>query len=103
MRRRKQVLALVLSLATVSGLLSGCGGTSDLTEEMYKSKVDTSKTVTKDSKWINSDFVGAVTEDTDVSLNDDFYTSANKDWFLSVQDRVKKEGSVGILLIIPVR
>ena len=95
MRRRKQVLALVLSLATVSGLLSGCGGNSDLTEEMYKSKVDTSKTVTKDSKWINSDFVGAVTEDTDVSLNDDFYTSANKDWFLSVQDRVKKEGSVG--------
>lgn len=98
MRKKKQFLALILSLVSLSSLLTGCGGASDLTEEMYKSKVDTSKTVTKDSKWINSDFVGAVTEDTEASLNDDFYTSANKDWFLSVEDRVKKEGSVGELI-----
>ncbi len=98
MKKSKQFLALVLSLATVSSLLTGCAGGSDLTEEMYRNKVDVSKTVTKKSKWINSDFVGAVTEDTDVSLKDDFYTAANKDWFLNVQDRVAKESSVGELM-----
>ncbi len=98
MKKSKQFLALVLSLATVSSLLTGCAGGSDFTEEMYRNKVDVSKTVTKKSKWINSDFVGAVTEDTDVSLKDDFYTAANKDWFLNVQDRVAKESSVGELM-----
>ncbi len=98
MRKRKQFLALILSVVTVSALLGGCSGASDIKEEMYKSKVDTSKTVTKESKWINSDFVGAVTEDTNVSLKDDFYTATNKEWFLGAQERAKKEGSVGDLI-----
>ncbi len=96
MKKRKQFLAMILSFAVISAVLSGCGG-SDLTEELYRSKVDTSKTVTEDSRWINSDFVGAVTEDTNVSLKDDFYTAVNKEWFLEVEDRLEKEKSVGEL------
>ncbi len=93
MKKRKQFLAMILSLAITSTLLSGCG-LSDVKEELYRNKVDISKTVTEESKWINSDFVGAVTEDTNVSLQDDFYTAANKEWFLAVKNRAEKEGSV---------
>ncbi len=88
---------MILSFAIVSASLSGCGA-SDLKEEMYRNKIDISKTVTEESKWINSDIVGAVTGDTNVSLKDDFYTAANKEWFLAVKDRVTKEGSVSEMM-----
>ena len=38
-----------------------------------------------DGRWLNSNLVGNVTEDTPAELKDDFYLHVNKDWFLETQ------------------
>ena len=48
--------------------------------------VQAGQTVSKDSKWINSDIIGAVDETTTVSLKDDFHTAVNLDWLLTTED-----------------
>lgn len=96
MRIGKQGISIVLSVAMIGTLLTGCTKAEELIEKTADS-MDTKATISKDSKWVNSDLVGVVTEDTSVSEKDDFATAANKDWILSVADRVEKEKSVSVV------
>ena len=50
--------------------------------------MEINQTISKDSKWLNSDLAGVVTADTSVSEKDYFSAAANKDWILSVADLV---------------
>ena len=45
------------------------------------------QTISSDSKWINSDIIGAVDENTQVSLKDDFHTAVNLEWFLNDEEK----------------
>ena len=48
--------------------------------------VKAGETISSTSKWINSDIEGAVNENTQVSIKDDFHTAANLEWLLD-EDR----------------
>ena len=71
----KRIRLAAICLAVVM-LLTGCGSMLEAASSM------------KDvgavgAQWINSDIVGAIDENTVVSVKDDFYTAVNKDWILS--------------------
>ena len=96
MRTKKRGICAALSLAMLTTLLAGCSQVGDVIEKTA-SYMGTDQTITEDSKWVNSDLVGVVTEHTSVSEKDDFATAVNKDWILSVADEVEKKGSVSVL------
>lgn len=75
--RTKPLQSLLALLLTLVMLL---GSTPAL------AAVTAGQTVSKDSKWINSDIIGAVDENTQVSLKDDFHTAVNLEWMLSTED-----------------
>lgn len=93
MKIRKRSISIVLSVAIIGTIFTGCEQADGLLEKTA-SYVVSDETISKDSKWINSDVEGIVTEDTSVSEKDDFATASNKEWILSVADRVKKEQNV---------
>lgn len=96
MKTGKRMICTILSATMIGTLLTGCSQVNNLMEKTAE-YMDTDKTISKDSKWVNSDLVGVVTEDTSVSEKDDFATANNKDWILSVADQVEKKGSVSTL------
>ena len=97
MKKGKRILSMVLSV-TMAGMLSmGCEKGNEMLEQTAKKYMNINATISKNSKWVNSDLAGVVTKDTTVSEKDDFATAVNKDWILSVEDQVKKEGNVSTL------
>lgn len=97
MIKGKRCISVILSAAMIGTFFSGCGLADKMTEKMSSvltDAVDVTETISKKSKWINSDIVGAVTEDTNVSEKDDFSTAINKEWILSMKDKAEEEGSV---------
>lgn len=80
MKKRLLTLALVPTV-----LIGGCTmpDASAFSGSADEAQVKLEQTITPDSKWINSSIPGAIDENTDVRLQDDFYTAVNKDWILS--------------------
>lgn len=97
MRTGKHSICVILSAAMVCTLFTGCSQVDNIMEKTASKYINASETISKSSKWINSDLAGAVTEDTSVSEKDDFATANNKDWILSVVDQVKEKGSISVL------
>ena len=98
MKKGKRIICGALIVAMVGTLSTGCAKGSELLEQTAEKYMNMNATVSKNSKWVNSDLVGVVTKDTTVSEKDDFATAVNKDWILSVEDQAKKEGQVTTLM-----
>ena len=62
-------------LALLMVLLMACASASAAT-------VKAGETISSTSRWINSDIEGAVDENTQVSIKDDFHTAVNLEWLL---------------------
>lgn len=74
--RQRKTAALLLAAC----LLAGCGQAEEVS-----TSVVAGETISADSKWINSEIDGAVNEETQVSLKDDFYTAVNLEWLLETE------------------
>ena len=72
----QRVLALLMVLLMMWGSTSALAATK------------AGQTISSDSKWINSDIIGAVDENTQVSLKDDFHTAVNLEWFLNDEEKL---------------
>ena len=69
-------------------LLSGCGDALSLmmgNAKESEQQVRKEQTIGENSKWINSSIPGAIDENTEVSLKDDYYTAVNKDKLLTIK------------------
>ena len=62
--------------------MSGCGQAE---QGETGQPVTAGQTISSDSKWINSDIDGAIDEDTQTDIKDDFYTAVNRDWILKTK------------------
>ena len=83
--RKRPVLRGIAAMMSLVLLLSGCGvSASDFEDGLEKllPAMEAEKTISEDSKWINSDVDGAITADTPTNLKDDFHTAVNKEWIL---------------------
>ncbi len=81
MRKKKPILLRIAALAMAVTMLAGC---KDMLLDTLDAPPDLlNKTISSDSKWINSNIDGSIDEGTTVSLKDDFYTAVNKDKFLA--------------------
>lgn len=97
MRIGKRSICVALSVVMTVILFAGCSQQVEKIYEKTAKYMDTDQTISKNSKWVNSDVVGVVTKDTSVSEKDDFATAANKEWILSVADQVKEKNSVSVV------
>ena len=94
MRQRKMPGRFAALVCAAALGLSGC----DSAQEALNSFVDQDPeivpgtTISADSKWINSDIIGAIDENTAVREQDDFYTAVNRDAILSVDPSKIKDG-----------
>ncbi|MDO4732820.1 MAG: hypothetical protein Q4B50_04815, partial [Bacillota bacterium] len=91
----KKIIAMVL-IAAVLLTTTGCDGSEIMNYMMDK----LGTTVTPGARllgsgWINSDLIGAIDENTEIDLKDDFHTAVNRDWLLETE--VGEEGSVSFL------
>ena len=100
MRQRKMPGRFAALVCAAALGLSGC----DSAQEALNSFVDQDPeivpgtTISADSKWINSDIIGAIDENTAVREQDDFYTAVNRDAILSVDpSKIKDEEPTGTL------
>ena len=80
MQKRRFLSRCLAAGLAASCLLAGCGASEETV-----SRVVAGETISADSKWINSDIDGAIDENTQVSLKDDFYTAVNRDWLLETE------------------
>lgn len=83
-------------MSQTSGLLAGCSKINGVYEKAAQ-YMEINQTISKDSKWLNSDLAGVVTADTSVSEKDYFAAAANKDWILSVADQVEEKESISVI------
>lgn len=94
MRQRKMPGRFAALVCAAALGLSGC----DSAQEALNSFVDQDPeivpgtTISADSKWINSDIIGAIDENTAVREQDDFYTAVNRDAILRVDPSKIKDG-----------
>lgn len=98
MKTGKRGICVALSITMITTLLAGCSHLDEMYEKAAE-YMETDQTISKDSKWVNSDLVGVMKKDTVVSEKDDFAAAVNKDWILSVEDQVEKakSGSVSVV------
>ncbi len=96
--KRKGLTALLLSAAL---LLSGCGSMLESMEDAVRNaepSITPGTTISSDSKWINSDIIGAIDADTEVREQDDFFTAVNRDAILGTDIAAIADGdSVGTM------
>lgn len=88
---KKRIIALALTLALI---LAGCGA-SDISNDANtteEAQIGLEQTISSDSKWINSSIPGAINADTNVKLQDDFYTYVNKDTLVATN--VKEDSAL---------
>ena len=84
-RNKKRFISCVTACLLTMSLLTGCS--TDMGGALAETlkPVKAGETISPDSKWINSDIDGAVTEDVQVDLKDDFHTAVNKEWILETK------------------
>ena len=95
MNKKKPLLLRIAALALAVSMLAGCE--SQLVDALVDTPPDIlNKTISSDSKWINSNIDGSIDENTNVRLQDDFYTAINKDNFLAttLEDSDDVQGSM---------
>lgn len=98
----KRLTALLLAAALG---LSGCGSAEEMEQKLAdmvgaSKKITPGTTISADSKWINSDIVGAIDESTPLREQDDFYTAVNRENILNADtDSLKTGDSLGTLYI----
>ena len=90
MRRLLKTISVVMA---ASLFLTGCGDTADKSEK-DRDLVRLNETIDADSKWINSSIKGAIDENTETNLKDDFYTYVNKDYILSEAQNLDEEKKI---------
>lgn len=77
---------IFLTALFLSVSLCGCSGMteklSDFASE-HAPAITAGQTISDHSKWINSEIDGAITADTTTRIQDDFFTSANREWILN--------------------
>ncbi len=100
MKQGKQARRLAAFLCVAVLGLSGCDSAQEALNGFIDKEVEIvpGTTISADSKWINSDIVGAIDENTPVREQDDFFTAVNRDAILNVdQEKVKDGEPVGTL------
>ena len=95
--KRGKITILTAQLLLVT-TLCGCAETYRKSVNWMNSffpEVTPGKTISADSKWINSDVDGAVDETVVVSEKDDFHTAVNRQWLLDteVTDATQQEST----------
>lgn len=98
MKHKRKVWLSVIAGLMAAVLLTGCGAESvmNTVASQLSKTMSVNRTISSDSKWINSSIDGAIDETLQVSEKDDFYTAVNKDWILNA--KVDKDtASVGAL------
>lgn len=83
----KKYRTRILAAALLPAFLGGCAQAEDLMDKLARlvPEVVPGQTISKDSKWINSDLDGAVNEQVTVSEKDDFHTAVNREWLLNTK------------------
>lgn len=84
----KRMLSLVLAAVLCLSTLTGCEGLYqklNLGNTEKKEEVKLNEKVNADSKWINSEIEGAIDENSELSLKDDYYAAHNKEWLLDTK------------------
>ena len=87
--KMKKIICILMTVA----LLGTTGCTVNISYNADQKKADTDVEVQTgssggqilDGRWLNSDMIGNVTEDTPVGLKDDFALYINKDWALNAE------------------
>ncbi len=94
------------ALLTAAALgLGGCGSAEEMEQKLAdmvgaSKKITPGTTISADSKWINSDIIGAIDENTPLREQDDFYTAVNRENILNADtDSLKTGKSLGTLYI----
>lgn len=88
----KKGVCLLLCTMMVGSFLTGCSVDSVETDmnNFVSGKMDVNATITKDSKWVNSDVIGSVSKNKKISKKDDFAAAINKNWLLASVDKAQK-------------
>ncbi|MEG0273370.1 MAG: M13 family metallopeptidase [Hydrogenoanaerobacterium sp.] len=85
----KKLISLLLAITLSISAFTGCSGAKKEPEapSAAKSSQSTSESAPKEEapQWINSNILGSVTEETKVSLKDDFHLAMNKDWLATAK------------------
>ncbi len=87
MHKRKRVVRLAAWLTVAALALCGCSEQSltntlnDLADASIQ--ITPGETMSADSKWINTDIIGTIDENTQVRLQDDFAAAANRELILN--------------------
>jgi len=84
----KKTLSLVLAAVLCLCTLTGCEGLYqklNLGDKEKKEEVKLNEKVCADSKWINAEIQGAIDENSQLNLKDDFYAAHNKEWLLETK------------------
>lgn len=84
--KRLRILALLLAFAL---LMTGCDLEGMLDSAFHMGSIG--------GNWTNSEVVGAISEATQVSVKDDFYTAVNKDWILEKSAEIDEEENPAII------
>ncbi len=94
MRQRKMPGRIAALMCAAALGLSGCDSAQEALNGFMDQdpEIVPGTTISADSKWINSDIIGAIDENTAVREQDDFYTAVNRDAILSVDPSKIKDG-----------
>ena len=81
--KRKPLFLRLVAILLAALMLTGCS-TESLLEKMegYLPAIPKNRTISKDSKWIDSSIDGSIDADTPTNVKDDFYTAVNRDFLL---------------------
>ena len=81
--KRKPLILRLMALLLAALMLTGCSTETLMSKlEGYLPDVPKNRTISKDSKWIDSSIDGSIDEDTPTNVKDDFYTAVNRDFLL---------------------
>lgn len=81
--KRKRLFLRLIACILVALLLTGCSQEALLGKlSEYMPDVTKNRTISKDSKWIDSSIDGSIDADTPTNVKDDFYTAVNRDFLL---------------------
>ncbi len=97
MHKRKRTFRLAAGLTAAALALCGCSEAA-LTEtlnDMAESSIRLTpgETMSEDSKWVNTDIIGSIDENTQIRLEDDFAAAANRELILGADISEIEEGS----------
>jgi len=86
--KMKRMLSIVLAASLCLSTLTGCEGLYqklNLKDIEKKEDVKLNEKVSADSKWINAEIEGAIDENSQLNLKDDFYAAHNKKWLVNTK------------------